>query len=219
MKKNKNMKNMMVVLFIANMFNSNAQNLCPDNKHPHAIDLGIGVKFACCNVDASVPWEYGGYYAWGETETKDVYRVRSYKYFDRNEGDFGEYVNIGVDIAGTNFDVAHVKWGGKWRIPSKTQINLLINKCKSEWLTINGKIGRKFTGPNGKSIFIPAAGQHFRNEMCDEGSKAVCWLSTISEDGLEDMDYANVFEFDDEDVDVDEESREYGLTVRPVIAP
>ena len=47
--------------------------MCPDTNHPHAIDLGIGVKFACCNVGASAPWEYGGYYSLGETEEKDGY--------------------------------------------------------------------------------------------------------------------------------------------------
>lgn len=42
---------------------------CPDNNHPHAIDLGLpsGTKWCCCNVGASTPEGYGGYYAWGET--------------------------------------------------------------------------------------------------------------------------------------------------------
>lgn len=39
--------------------------LCPDDNHPHMIDLGLGVKWACCNVGATAPEEYGGYYAWG----------------------------------------------------------------------------------------------------------------------------------------------------------
>lgn len=90
--------------------------LCPDANHPHAIDLGIGVKWVCCNVGASAPWEYGDYYAWGETTTKNVYDDETYKYYDEiNE----EYINIGNEIAGTKYDVAHVKWGGKWKMPNQ----------------------------------------------------------------------------------------------------
>lgn len=55
---------------------------CPDDNHPHLIDLGLpsGTKWACCNVGATKPEEDGGYYAWGETSEKDIYNVDTYKW-------------------------------------------------------------------------------------------------------------------------------------------
>ena len=135
---------------------------CPDGNHPHLIDLGLpsGTKWACCNVDAKKPEDYGGYYAWGETTTKSgEYFWSSYKHCD---GTKETCHNLGSSICGTQYDVAHVKWGGSWQLPSLDQVKELLDKCsKGEWTTQNGVKGRKFTGPNGASIFLPAAG--YRN--------------------------------------------------------
>lgn len=106
---------------------------CPDNKHPHAIDLGAAGKWACCNDGASSPGEFGGYYAWGETEEKDYYDWSTYKHCDGSEKSCH---NLGSDIAGTNYDIAHVKWGGAWKMPSLDRFQLLLSKCTSKWLTI-----------------------------------------------------------------------------------
>lgn len=121
---------------------------CPDNNHPHAVDLGIGTIWACCNVDAKSPVEIGGYYAWGETEPKDYYGMGNHLAKD-----------VRTDIAGTSLDVAHVKWGDKWRMPSETQIQELKDKCEYHWAVVDGVYGGIFTGPNGNSIFFPAAGR------------------------------------------------------------
>ena len=72
---------------------------CPDNNHPHAIDLGLpsGTKWACCNVGATNPEEYGGYYAWGETKEKDIYGRNTYAWYDNNYNfflDISSYVYI-----------------------------------------------------------------------------------------------------------------------------
>ena len=98
-------------------------NLCPDKNHPHVIDLGDAGKWACCNVGASSPAEFGGYYAWGETEEKDYYSSTSYMPYD-----YGLYDDVD-DIAGTEWDVAHVKWGGSWKMPSSDRIQSLIENC------------------------------------------------------------------------------------------
>ena len=88
---------------------------CPDSNHPHAIDLGLpsGTKWACCNVDAKIPEGYGGYYAWGETSEKSLYSWRTYTYGTGYEN----CTDIGKDIAGTNYDVAHVRMGGRGECP------------------------------------------------------------------------------------------------------
>ena len=116
------------------------------------IDLGLpsGTKWACCNVGADKPEGYGGYYAWGETEEKRKYTYDNYKF--RKKG------IAASSICGTQYDVARVKWGISWQMPSREQIEELVHKCKYEWTTLNGVKGGRFTGSNGSSIFLPAAG-------------------------------------------------------------
>lgn len=107
---------------------------CPDNRHPHAIDMGEAGIWACCNVGAYTPLESGNYYAWGEVETKDQYTYENYIYFDKSSyHDIEDYLkcyeSIGDDISGTQYDVAHVKWGGSWEMPSLSQIQSLLEHC------------------------------------------------------------------------------------------
>lgn len=149
---------------------------CPDANHPHMIDLGLlsGTKWACCNVGASTPEGYGGYYAWGETQTKSVYNLDTYKYYDDSNG----YVNIGSDIAGTQYDAATANWGAPWRMPSSAQIKELVNNTTSVWTTQNGVSGRKFTGSNGGTIFLPAAGARWSGELYYAGDRGLYWSST-----------------------------------------
>lgn len=126
------------------------------------IDLGLSVKWASHNVGASSPEGFGGYYAWGETEEKSVYTDETYKYCVDSNGDgdirIDEYIYIGSNISGTQYDVAHVKWGGSWRMPTLKETRELVENCFWKWTTYNGVKGQLVTGPNGNSIFFPAAG-------------------------------------------------------------
>ena len=156
---------------------------CPDDLHPHLIDLGLssGTLWACCNVDANTPEEYGGYYAWGETEEKDYYGWNNYilsgESYDTVFGD-------GDDIAGTEFDVAYVKWGDVWQMPTAKERDELLGNCAMEWTELNNVKGGKFTGVNGGSIFLPAGGYFSYNKLSDVGSYGNYWTSTpnISEE-------------------------------------
>ena len=183
--------------------------LCPDTKHPHAIDLGIGVYFACCNVGASSPEEYGGYYAWGETEEKDYYDSSTYKYYNSSTG----YTSLGSDIAGTQYDVAHVKWGGGWHMPSYEQLGLLTSKCTSTRTSVNGVYGRKVTGPNGASIFLPAAGDRWRDDTYHVGSYGYSWSSAQYPGN---SSYACSLYFSSGVMGRSYDYRNYGRSVRPV---
>lgn len=152
---------------------------CPDSNHPHAIDLGLpsGTKWACCNVGASTPEDYGGYYAWGETSEKSVvYNWDTYAYYNSSTG---KCVNIGSDIAGTSYDVAHVRMGGAWRMPSIEQINELLNNCSREWTSQNGVNGILVMGKNGGLVFLPAAGCRWNDGLFDEGSGGLYWSSSL----------------------------------------
>ena len=166
---------------------SQAYLTCPDDHHPHMIDLGLpsGTKWSCCNVGATKPEDYGGYYAWGEVEEKAVYNEVTYQYctgvdlngdgwYDRNM----QWQSLGSDIAGTGYDVAHVRWGGSWVMPSLDQIKELRNKCSTKWTTKNGVNGRTFTGPSGGTIFLPAAGYRWDDDLRSAGRHGSYWSST-----------------------------------------
>lgn len=159
------------------------ETTCPDGNHPHMIDLGLpsGTKWACCNVGASTPEGYGNYYAWGETQPKSVYNWSTYQYYDDSKSYPECYVNIGSDIAGSSYDAATANWGAPWRMPSLTQIRELLNNTTSTWTTQNSVKGRKFTGPNGGTIFLPAAGYRWYGELEGAGSYGHCWSSTLLE--------------------------------------
>ncbi|MBR6187549.1 MAG: hypothetical protein IKQ59_01135 [Prevotella sp.] len=183
---------------------------CPDGNHPHIIDLGLpsGTKWACCNVGASKPEEYGGYYAWGETKTKEVYTGDTYQYYQN-----GSYVNIGSDIAGTEYDAATANWKAPWRMPTIDQCRELLDNCTSEWTTQNDVKGRKFTGPNGGTIFLPAAGHRWYSVLSRAGSYGYFWSSTL----YESTPYnAWNLSFYSGGVYTYDSGRGYGHTVRPV---
>ena len=150
---------------------------CPDDNHPHAIDLGLpsGTKWACCNVGADKPEAKGGYYAWGETEEKNSYDLYNYLYFSPTS----YYQNIGSDIAGTEYDVAHVKWGEGWQMPSIDRIKELVRGCTCSWTTMDGVIGEKFTSRyNGATIFIPANGFRYGTNVISLDENGCYWSGT-----------------------------------------
>ncbi len=154
-----------------------AYTSCPDSHHPHLIDLGLpsGTLWACCNVGAENPWNLGGFYAWGETEEKSCYDWETYIHCD---GTRETCHDIGKDIAGTQYDAATANWGSPWVMPNKEQMEELTNSCTSEWTTENGVNGRRFTGPNGASIFLPAAGERWGDYLYDAGSIGI-YLSSV----------------------------------------
>lgn len=119
------------------------------------VDLGLSVYWCSCNVGAESPEEFGDYFAWGETKPKSKYTKETYSYYDSNTA---QYIDIGANIEGTEYDAATVNLGSDWRMPTYTEINELKTNCNWEWSQINGKNGYVVTGPNGNSIFLPAAG-------------------------------------------------------------
>lgn len=158
--------------------------ICNDANHVHMVDLGLSVKWACCNVGATRPEEYGGYYAWGETEEKGYYSWDTYKYWsgdgDDSVDDAG-IINIGSNICGSSYDVAYVRWGSSWRMPTREEIEELNDKCSWLWTTLNGVKGMLVTGPNGNSIFLPAAGYRGGYDIDDEHADGCYWSASSSD--------------------------------------
>ena len=153
---------------------------CPDNNHPHMIDLGLpsGTLWSCCNVGATKPEEYGKYYAWGETSEKSVYDWSTYAHCDGSEETCHD---IGSDIGRTGYDAATANWGLLWRMPSQEQLNELTSNCKYENVTLNGVNGAKFSSNhNDGYIFLPAAGGRTGSSLIDANSLGYYWLSTVN---------------------------------------
>ena len=186
-----------------------------------AIDLGLpsGLKWASCNVGATAPEEYGGYYAWGETEEKSNYEWSNYKYF-------GIYDTMSKYCTSSFFgtldnkttlepedDVACVQWGGSWRMPTKDEQNELLNNCTWEWTTLNGIYGYRVTGPNGNNIFLPVAGGRHGTEVSDQGNCAYYWSSSLYSSNSK---IANLLYMSSNGCGWATDIRCYGLSVRPV---
>ncbi len=186
-----------------------------------AIDLGLSVKWASCNVGATAPEEYGGYYAWGETEEKSDYSWDTYKYCNSTSTSMTKYctsVAYGtVDNKTTleaSDDVATVKWGGSWRMPTKAEQDELRNNCTWQWTTLNGVSGCRVTGPNGNSIFLPAAGCRLGAGVNSQGYSGYFWSSSLSSSNGYRAYYLRI---ESKNFDwSDKYDRYYGLTVRPV---
>ena len=176
------------------------------------IDLGLpsGTKWACCNVDASSPKDNGGYYAWGEIKEKRTYNWKTYIHFDCSNETFH---NLGKDIAGTKYDVAHVKWGGGWHMPTQSQILELLNNTTSKWTSEYGVRGIMIMGSNGGTIFLRAAGYYCYWEHLSAGSYGRYWSSTLYEG---DKNTACDLYFKNGSVGWGYSDRYYGRPVRPV---
>jgi len=190
-----------------------SRSLCPDNNHPHAIDLVLpsGTKWACCNVGAKKPEDYGGYYAWGETEMKSIYNWKTYIHCEGTEITCHE---LGTSINDTNYDVAHVKWGGSWQMPTYEEIKELIEHCTYAWTTINNVEGGKFTSnKNGRSIFLPAAGLRWYGDLFRIDSYGNYWSSTLFSKNSANAYYLY---FDSDNTNWFSYYRSRGHSVRPV---
>ncbi len=120
---------------------------------PEYVDLGLtsGTLWASCNVGATSPEETGDYFAWGETTPKESYDEDNYTYTDN------------PSVLPASADAATANWGGKWRMPTRNDIQELINECTWTWDT--EKIGYTVTGKNGKSIFLVAAGCRYGTDL------------------------------------------------------
>lgn len=151
-----------------------------------AVDLGLSVKWASCNIGASSPEEFGGLYAFGETEVKSEYTRDNYLFYDEENGYYS------LKVIGTEYDVAYVKWGGNWRMPNYNEAMELTDECIWEDSEYNGVPGAKVTGPNGKSIFFPYT--KFTQYSSGKIERYFsCWTGAASSD--RDKSYAVAFSY------------------------
>lgn len=198
------------------------------NQKNQFVDLGLSVKWATCNVGASSPEKYGGYYAWGETKEKKDYYWSSY-----NWGTYGELIKYcsqpeygyngfmdNYTVLDSGDDVARVKLGSSWRIPTEAEWSELLSDCSWTWTSnykrtgVSGYIVKsKKSGYTDNSIFLPAAGCRSETNLADAGSYGYYWSSSL---------YTSFptgawsLYFYSDDAGTSEYFRYYGFPVRPV---
>ena len=181
------------------------------------VDLGLpsGLKWATCNVGANAPEEYGDYFAWGETTTKSTYDWSTYKWCNGSYDTQTKYCTVdNKTVLDKEDDAAAVNWGGKWRMPTKAEKDELRQQCTWTWTSKGGVNGYQVTGPNGKSIFLPAAGYRYGSSLDLVGSYGYYWSSSLDADGLYPAYYLN---FSSGSVLwYLSSNRYYGQSVRPV---
>lgn len=181
-----------------------------------AVDLGLSVYWATCNLGATAPEESGDFYAWGETKTKDDYTWDTYKW-----GNF-KYDTITKYGSGDNKtvlepedDVAHVKLGGNWRMPTDAEWKELLENCTWTHSTLNGVNVRCVTSnKNGNSIFLPQPGFRSSDLGYNDGISGHYWSSSLSTDSPYDA-WGVKFSNPDE-ASRDGLMRCQGFSVRPV---
>ena len=211
------------------------------------VDLGLpsGTLWANCNVGATNPEDYGDYFAWGETSPKEVYNDSNYNYCVEtycvvdgesygykltkycNDSRFG-YRGFTDDLTTLepSDDAATVNWGDAWRMPTYEEMVELNDYCIRTRTTQNGINGLLVTGPNGNSIFLPAAGGYNNlnsaNYLDEVGEQAMYWSSSLGHFGDNVIPTAaTIIQFKsyyDSSSFVSISKRSYGQSVRPVVA-
>ncbi len=170
------------------------------------VDLGLSVKWATCNIGALSPTDYGDYFTWGETKTKTAYTKENTSTSGKEMESFA---------GNSSYDAASANWGSSWRMPEKSEIEELVNKCKFTW-TIQGiHFGYVVTGPNGNSIFLPAAGMCIQTSSPGRDGRECQYMSATPVIGFKD-EFAYALNFKGDEFRMGWTGRWEGNPIRPV---
>jgi hypothetical protein len=187
------------------------------------VDLGLpsGLLWATCNVGAYSLWDYGDYFAWGETQSKWEYDLSTYQHCYGEWNTLTKYCNsfsFGVSIDNLTTllpedDAATANWGGDWRTPSKEEWEELCQNTTHSWTTQNGFYGWLFTASNGNSLFLPASG-YYDEYWSGFDFFGYYWSSSLY---TTNSNHAWLFYFNSSSNSyMNHEYRFYGYSVRPV---
>lgn len=179
------------------------------------IDLGLpsGLKWATCNVGALYSNGYGDYFAWGETTTKSEYVESNNTTYNRSVSNLQleKIINTPGNLT-LAYDAARANWGGSWRMPTKAEMEELVEKCNWTWTSQGDHDGYLVTGPNDNSIFLPAAGWYYDEKRGYAEDYGAYWCSLC----YDEKDCAFHLNFCRDRRYVDWGYRYCGASVRPV---
>lgn len=189
------------------------------------VDLGLSVLWGYSNLDARLPWQVGGFYAWGELSPRTDFQYENYKFFYdyNNDGKWNGYdsfVDIGDCISGTQYDAATYRYGKLVHIPTFDEISEIYKKCLFTYCNMEGVKGVRITGPNGNSIFIPATGYYkagqYYHPYCEKELSDYVYCRSGSLDNREGWDTFMCFDEDGISVSGDNAMIPSGMNIRPV---
>ena len=191
------------------------------------VDLGLpsGTLWATCNVGADCPEECGDYFAWGETESKNIYDWNTYKYCNGSDNTLTKYCNLSnygyngfidnMTILQPYDDAATASLGDDWRMPTKAEWQELLENTTEIMTTQNGVNGRRFTASNGNSLFLPAAGSRSEDSLAFVGRYGLYWSNSLYT-GIPEAAWGFGFTSGDYNTGNYGYHRYYGFTIRPV---
>ena len=207
-----------------------------DSFKPEWVDLGLpsGTLWATCNVGAKSPEAFGDYFAWGETQPKEDYTWATYQHFyedktygvikyctDESPGYNG--FTDGMTELEAEDDAATANWGSEWQMPSKEQLEELLNDRFTEkaWTSRNNVQGLLISrkGNTQASIFLPAAGSYYYGELygaSTEDNTSSCYCYYWSRSLASNSEFAKFLGNTDYSCGVYELYRYNGFSVRPV---
>ena len=167
------------------------------------VDLGLpsGLKWAKCNLGATTETDYGVFFSWGDTSgvsgnlvgkySDENYSWASYKYCNGTEKTLTKYNNNSsygtvdnkITLESVD-DAVRAHMGSDWRMPTKAEIQELLDNTDYEWIEDfngTGVNGRKFTSKTdtSKYIFIPAAGYCSGGPVSSVGDYGCVWSSSL----------------------------------------
>lgn len=171
------------------------------------VDLGLSVKWATRNIGAVKAYDYGSYFAWGETEARTSgfnwnnygfikegttvsSNIEKYQWPDKKYDaiwyDNQTFIGDGKSLLDSEDDAARVNWGGRWKIPNSAEMKELIDNCTWTWMSDynnSGIAGYLVTsnkdGFTDKSIFLPAGGNYTGNSINSNGEGVFLWTSSL----------------------------------------
>lgn len=188
------------------------------------VDLGLpsGLLWASCNVGATSPDRYGDYFAWGETQPKNVYDKSTYAFFSDNlqltkyctHAQFGyNGFTDNLTTLQSGDDAATARLGGSARTPTYDEWCELKENTTAVWTTLNGVKGCRLTAANGNSIFLPAAGDRLGSELNGAGIFGSYWMASLY---FASNYAASTFVVSSNEPDMFDSNREFGHSVRAV---
>jgi len=182
-----------------------------------AVDLGLSILWHKCNIGASKPEEYGKYFAWGDVNGQ---KRNGSAWSGSGFSTAPTYEVDSKGILKPEYDAAHVILGEKWRMPTREEIEELINNCTITWTADyngTGIAGRIFTsnkaGFTDKSIFFPAGGGGSNSYLTYTGSYGYYWSSSLYvavPEGSWDLNFTSSM------VSTNSHARKSGFNIRPV---
>ncbi len=172
------------------------------------VDMGLpsGTRWATCNVGATAPEQPGKHYSWGETTTKATYTQANTKTYGKDVADFS---------SNKTQDVATLKWGKGWRMPTQEEFSELVHYCHWKYVKKGGRWGAEITSPVTKnSIFLPATGAKDGSKVIEASGCGMYWTSTPHKDSYNNG--AHDYHFGGALGEMGIAERYYGQAVRPV---